>query len=197
MSSPVKIFGESDCRKSAFYLEQLSSEGIAHEFVDVTDAANMLEVKALQDAFPEVKLKFPTVLVNDKRLSNPTTHELEKALTRVGLMDLGVVHEPKAKRFIQYRSPKDNIISYGITSKGKLRLSFLKMGEFFTESKEAAVDASADSNKELQQKKTNAFIEEVLSTLLMSEFQNFKIVIVDEQILKVAKSSMKYASFVE
>lgn len=80
LNNKVRIYGAEQCHKTQFYLDFLRERNVSHEFLDVEkDLAAATELRSL---FTTGKLNFPTILVKDKKLRNPSLFELENWLIK-------------------------------------------------------------------------------------------------------------------
>ncbi len=73
------------------------------------------ELRAIFGNDPAGHTKFPTFLINGKRVRNPRLRDLDRLLAHEGLYDPGVVHEPQARRFVRFMEPRDAFVSYSET----------------------------------------------------------------------------------
>lgn len=105
----VTLFGETRCHKTRYYQKALEERGVLYELaeVDKDDRAAQRLVDLTGSAG-----KFPTFLIKERKIRNPSPRELDKALARAGLYDPGVIHDEKAQRFIRHMAPSDAFVSY-------------------------------------------------------------------------------------
>ena len=80
LNSNVRVFGAERCHKTQFYLDQLQKKNIHFEFLDVEK--DMTAANELRSLYTTGKLNFPTIMVKDKKLRNPSLTELEKWLIK-------------------------------------------------------------------------------------------------------------------
>lgn len=121
---PVRVYGAKRCHKSRFYEEALANHSVAYVLRDVeTDDEAARELRLL---YPNGALKFPTLLINGKRVRNPRLRELDRVLAHEGLYDPGVVHEPHAQRFVRFMAPQDAFVSYSETE-DRITLSHIEV----------------------------------------------------------------------
>ena len=110
----VRVFGARRCHKSRFYEDALCDRGVAYILRDVEeDEDATAELRLL---YADGGLKFPTLLIRGKRVRNPTLRDLDRQLAHAGLYDPGVVHEPRAQRFVRFMAPQDAFVSYSETT---------------------------------------------------------------------------------
>ena len=124
---PVRLYGARSCHKSRFYQDALNDRQVSVVFRDVEedqDAAGELRLIFGND--PEGHTKFPTFLINGKRIRNPRLRDLDRALAHEGLYDPGVVHEPQAQRFVKFMRPTDAFVSYS-ESGGMITLGHIEV----------------------------------------------------------------------
>ncbi len=82
MEKKLELYGASWCLKSAKLRNYLQSQWIEFDDHDVEDDAAAAErVKARYEGV----LKFPTVIVGDEHLKNPTIQELDAFLEKHGI----------------------------------------------------------------------------------------------------------------
>ena len=110
---PVRLYGAYRCHKTRLYAAELKEHGVDFILRDVEDDAEAaVELRALFGNDPDGHTKFPTLLINGKRVRNPRLRDLVRILAHEGLSSPGVVHEPHAKRFVWYMAPRDAFVSY-------------------------------------------------------------------------------------
>ena len=121
---PVRVYGTKRCHKSRFYEDALAEREVDYCLRDVEadpDAAE--ELKLL---FPNGALNFPTLLIQGKRVRNPSERDLDRALAHAGLYDPGVIHEPRSNRFVRFMAPQDAFVSYQETDE-RITLSHIEV----------------------------------------------------------------------
>ena len=109
----VKLYGAKRCEKSRLYEDALMARCVPYIFFDVE--TNEEAANELRQLYTDRELKYPTLLIDGKRVRNPSMPELDRKLTRAGLYDAGVFHEAKSKRFVRYMEPQDAFVSYSET----------------------------------------------------------------------------------
>jgi arsenate reductase-like glutaredoxin family protein len=72
----IKLFGTEDCHKTQYYKTLLETRNLDYVFLDVKH--NKEAAEELRSLYETGKLNFPTILVNEKKLRNPTEEELIK-----------------------------------------------------------------------------------------------------------------------
>jgi arsenate reductase-like glutaredoxin family protein len=72
----IKLFGTKDCHKTQYYKTWLETRNLDYVFLDVKHIKEAAE--ELRSLYETGKLNFPTILVNEKKLRNPTEEELIK-----------------------------------------------------------------------------------------------------------------------
>ena len=78
-----KVYGADWCALTSGFRTYLDRKDIPHDYYDVEkDEAAADAVRAIYGG----KLKFPTVVVGDREMKNPTLDELDDALASVGLL---------------------------------------------------------------------------------------------------------------
>lgn len=80
----ITIYGTARCHKSQFYIRYFEQLGIPFVFLDVEeDEVYERELRSLYDSG---KLNFPTIIIKDKKLRNPTVSDLEEWLIKKEIM---------------------------------------------------------------------------------------------------------------
>jgi len=74
----IKLYGTERCHKTKYYQLFLERNNIDYAFFDVENNENFAE--DLRNLYASRKLNFPTFLVGDKKLRNPSDKELNKHL---------------------------------------------------------------------------------------------------------------------
>ena len=78
----IRLFGAERCHKTRFYADFLRQQELDFSFHDVeVDEAAAQELRSL---YTTGKLNFPTILIDGKKLRNPSLTELEKWLQKKG-----------------------------------------------------------------------------------------------------------------
>lgn len=79
----IRLYGAKRCHKTQFYIQLLSERNLDFEFLDVEkEETAAQELRAL---YKTGKLHFPTILIKDKRLRNPSVEEIEKWSDKKGI----------------------------------------------------------------------------------------------------------------
>ena len=72
----IKLYGAARCHKTQYYQLLVDNMGLAFEFLDVElDEAH---AEALRKLYENRKLHFPTLMVGNKKLRNPSKEVLIK-----------------------------------------------------------------------------------------------------------------------
>ena len=79
MKKKVIIYGSASCHKTNYYMDYLSERNIEYTFHDVIK--NQKAATELRGYYETGKLNFPTLIINDKKLRNPSNMELAKWLS--------------------------------------------------------------------------------------------------------------------
>jgi arsenate reductase-like glutaredoxin family protein len=77
----IKLYGAERCNKTQHYKTFFKNRTLDFEFLDVEQ--NLLYAEELRNLYECRKLNFPTIIVGDKRLRNPTDKELIKWTTKL------------------------------------------------------------------------------------------------------------------
>lgn len=110
LDQPIRLYGTRRCHKSRFYEDALQARNLPYVLRDVEqDEAAAEELRHL---YPNGALNFPTLLIQGKRVRNPSLRELDRVLAHLGIYDPGLVHEPKSNRFVRFMAPRDAFVSY-------------------------------------------------------------------------------------
>ena len=79
----IKLYGAERCHKTRYYKTLLRKLGLNFEFLDVEENEDF--AKNLRDLYESRKLNFPTIIIGDKKLRNPSDAELQKWLEKLKL----------------------------------------------------------------------------------------------------------------
>jgi len=72
----IKLFGAARCHKTQYYQKYFKERNLDFEFLDVEeDESNAEELRSL---YTNRKLNFPTIVLDNKKLRNPSDEELSK-----------------------------------------------------------------------------------------------------------------------
>ena len=74
--SEIKLYGAQRCHKTRFYQSFLEQKNLAYQYLDVEQNTDVAE--ELRGLYLNRKLHFPTLVVGDKSLRNPTEQDLNK-----------------------------------------------------------------------------------------------------------------------
>lgn len=80
MKINIKLYGTERCHKSQYYRRLFEDLNIDYAFLDVED--NPVFAEELRNLYTNRKLNFPTILINSKKLRNPSKMEILKWLDR-------------------------------------------------------------------------------------------------------------------
>ena len=72
----IKLYGTKRCHKAHHYIEFSNNRNLNFKFLDVEKNKEFDE--ELTQLYQNRKLNFPTIMVRNKRLRNPTDKELKK-----------------------------------------------------------------------------------------------------------------------
>tara|TARA_B100000809_G_C15137276_1_gene531230 strand:- start:1992 stop:2246 length:255 start_codon:yes stop_codon:yes gene_type:complete len=80
MKSEVVLYGSNACHKTKYYMDYLSKIKIEYVFYDVIkDIDSAADLRRLYETD---KLNFPTILIGDKKLRNPSDNDLNRWLAK-------------------------------------------------------------------------------------------------------------------
>ena len=77
----ITLYGAERCHKSNYYKTFLETRKLNYVFLDVEENSNHAE--ELRNLYENRKLNFPTVLLGEKRLRNPSDQELLKWINKL------------------------------------------------------------------------------------------------------------------
>ncbi|MFD2726994.1 glutaredoxin family protein [Hyunsoonleella rubra] len=81
MVPKIKIYGAERCHKSQYYIQFLKDLNLDFQFLDVeTNEAN---AEALRSLYKNRRLNFPTIMIGEKKLRNPSDSELKKWIEKL------------------------------------------------------------------------------------------------------------------
>ena len=103
------LYGAARCGRTMDLLAALRQRGLEAKLADVQ--ADPACAEALRRLTGDVA-KYPLLLVDGKKLRNPSMQTLDVELARAGLLDPGLIHDAKSRRFIRRMRPMDAFVSY-------------------------------------------------------------------------------------
>ena len=78
MKNLIKLYGTEKCHKTNYYKDFLKANEVDYVFLEVEKSAkNAAELCTL---YENRRLNFPTIMIGDKKLRNPSDKELQKWL---------------------------------------------------------------------------------------------------------------------
>ena len=77
----IKLFGTEKCHKTQYYKTFLKTRNLDYAFLDVKQHEDYAE--ELRNLYTSKKLNFPTIIINDKKLRNPSDKELQKWIDKL------------------------------------------------------------------------------------------------------------------
>lgn len=81
MKPVITLYGAERCHKSQYYKTYFENLKLKYEFLDVElDDAN---ANALRNLYDNRKLNFPTIIIGEKKLRNPSDKDLEKWIDKL------------------------------------------------------------------------------------------------------------------
>jgi len=75
----IRVYGAERCHKTRYYLNFLKERNLPFIFLDVEESDDFAE--ELRDLYETRRLNFPTLMIKDKKLRNPSDKDLEKWLS--------------------------------------------------------------------------------------------------------------------
>lgn len=72
----IKLYGAERCHKTRYYKTFLETRKLNYEFLDVEKNSNFAE--DLRNLYDNRKLNFPTIVIDTKKMRNPSDKELLK-----------------------------------------------------------------------------------------------------------------------
>ena len=76
----IRVYGAARCHKTQYYMNYLKARNLAFRFLDFEK--NSEHANELRNYYIPRKLNFPTLLINGKKLRNPSDRDLEKCLNK-------------------------------------------------------------------------------------------------------------------
>ena len=80
----ITLYGRWGCHKTQHYMRVLKSWGLGFTFKDVIE--NEEYATELRSLYQTGRLNFPTLMIKDKKLRNPSDEELKKWLIKKDLL---------------------------------------------------------------------------------------------------------------
>jgi len=77
----ILLYGAARCHKTQYYQLFLDDMGLQYKFLDVEQ--NEFHAEALRKLYENGKLNFPTLMIGEKKLRNPSKQELIKWLNNL------------------------------------------------------------------------------------------------------------------
>lgn len=77
----ITLYGADRCHKTQHYIRFFQNRDIDFVFLDVEK--NEDHANSLRNLYTNGKLHFPTITIDDKRLRNPSDHELIKWMRKL------------------------------------------------------------------------------------------------------------------
>jgi arsenate reductase-like glutaredoxin family protein len=72
----IQLFGADSCHKTQYYSLFLKTHNLHYEFLDIENSAE--SATKLSNLYENRNLNFPTIIIDHKRLRNPSEKELQK-----------------------------------------------------------------------------------------------------------------------
>lgn len=77
----IKLYGAARCHKTQHYLQYFKEHNLDVEFLDVEQSEKSAE--ELRSLYTSGKLNFPTIMLDNKKLRNPSDDELSKWINKL------------------------------------------------------------------------------------------------------------------
>ena len=74
--SSIKLYGAERCHKTQYYKTFFETRNLNYAFLDVEE--NDKNSEELRNLYENRKLNFPTIIINSKKLRNPTLKAIQK-----------------------------------------------------------------------------------------------------------------------
>ncbi len=84
MRIKIKLYGSKKCHKTNYYITELKKYNLDFSFLDVVE--NEKYAEELKSLYETRRINYPTLLLGDKKLRNPSERELHKWLTKKGVI---------------------------------------------------------------------------------------------------------------
>jgi arsenate reductase-like glutaredoxin family protein len=81
----IRLYGAERCHKTRYYINLLKEKNLDFDFLDVEKEEDAAQ--ELRGLYTTGKLNFPTILIQDKKLRNPSIEEIDKWLDKKGIID--------------------------------------------------------------------------------------------------------------
>ncbi|MEP5341671.1 MAG: glutaredoxin domain-containing protein [Algibacter sp.] len=81
MTSKIKLYGAERCHKTQYYKTYLENLNLEYAFLDVE--SNMENAEELKSLYENGKLNFPTIIIGEKKLRNPSDKDLNKWIEKL------------------------------------------------------------------------------------------------------------------
>ena len=100
----IKIYGSTSCHKCLYYKNYLSDREIPFTFFDVI--GNKHHAQELKNLYETGKLNFPTLVINGKKLRNPSDKLLDKYLLKNNLIKVPKMAESKISELVHHEDKR-------------------------------------------------------------------------------------------
>ena len=77
----IKLYGAARCHKTQHYQKYFRERNLEVEFLDVEESE--IHEEELRSLYTNRKLNFPTILLDSKKLRNPSDEELSKWIDKL------------------------------------------------------------------------------------------------------------------
>ena len=81
MDLNIKLYGTDRCHKTQFYKRFFEDQNLAFQFLDVE--TDLERAEELRNLYTNRRLNFPTILINRKKLRNPSVDELNRWIEKL------------------------------------------------------------------------------------------------------------------
>lgn len=80
IKTDIRVYGAARCHKTQYYLSYLKVRNLPFIFLDVEQ--NDVFAEELRSLYKNRRLNFPTIMLKDKKLRNPSEKDLAKWLDK-------------------------------------------------------------------------------------------------------------------
>lgn len=77
----IKLYGAARCHKTQHYQQYFKERNLSFDFLDVEESESNAE--ELRSLYTNRKLNFPTIVLDTKKLRNPSDVELSKWIQKL------------------------------------------------------------------------------------------------------------------
>ncbi len=102
----IKLFGIANCHKTQFYKQRLMDDNIPFDFYDIEE--NPMHKELLSFYYSKGQTHFPTLVIGDKILRNPTDKAIQKQILSASIDQLDEGYSEVIYQGSTYTVTKEN-----------------------------------------------------------------------------------------